>query len=375
MPKENATEDNTAAALDVLTEVATPETEVQKAEGLPLRDALEVALEANKPEGKANDDGARKADDRSAGDKVQAKADTGRDIRSEVKNEGTPKKYEPPAEWNKEEKEDFTSLSPKQQEAALRLHTSRQSKLEEIKREAAELQWAKDLVKEVTPYLKTIGEKKSPHEALVMALKMHREFETTPDPKAAAAAYLKAKGIEVPEDFVEKRESSTDERITPLQERLNALESKAANEERSKFGAVLNQAWAEFSEAKNAAGGLRYPDTNESESGLRLASNIGSLVGGQTEISKQFIANVRARIPDLTYPKLIEEAYRFYGGKVVEAEAPTRTQDAQKHIAKSSRAASSRPGSGSTTTSSGPVKKYKTYREAAEAALAELKQE
>jgi len=371
MPKAKNTG---AAETEVSEAVEVPESEVEKAEGLSLREALEVAVEATKPEEKAKDDTAGKARDHSERDATTSAADTSGEVPSSVKSAPAVKKYEPPAEWRQDEKEDFLASSPKQQEAALRLHSSRQSKLEEIKRESAELQWAKDLVKEVTPYLKTIGEKKSPHEALVMALKMHREFETAPDPKAAAAAYLKAKGVEVPADFVAKKDSSIEEALSPLHEKIQTLESKIAEEDRAKFGAVLNQAWQSFSEAKNAAGTPRYPDADDSESGLRLASNIGSLVGGVTEVSKQFIANARARIPDLTYPRLIEEAYRFCGGKVDETQAPTRTQDAQ-HIARSNRAAASRPGTGASVQSNSTPKKFKSRREALEAAYRELTQD
>ena len=330
--------------------------EAAKPEGLSLRDALEVAVIASKDKEEV---------------KVEAPTEEAKPVEKEVSQEKT---FDPPAEWSAEEKEDFKASSPKSQEAALRLHRGRQGKLEEIKREAADLQWAKDLAKEVEPYIKSVGGKKKTHEALIDALKMRREFDEG-DPRASAAAYLKAKGIEIPKELLEGREkeSIADEKIAPLQNQVNALTMRIAQEDQARTAAVLNQAWGQFEQEKNAAGAPRFPDiATNSESGLRLASYIGSLVSGQTDLSKQFIANAKGRIPDLSYQGLLTEAYRFAGGKVDDSEA-TKTQDTQKHIARSSRAAASKPGSGARSTSSGPVKKYKTYREAAEAALAEFR--
>lgn len=328
----------------------------EDAKGLSTRDALDVAIK----ELNAEVEPAPPAEVPKEGEKEPAADKAPETV------------VEPPSEWTKEEKEDFHTGSPKQKEAALRLHKNRQAKLEEIRRESADLQWAKDLAKEVEPYIRSVGGKKKAHEAIIDALEMRREFDEG-NPRAAAAAYLKAKGVDIPEALLEQDEDSkqTAEK-TAMQKRLDALESKIASEEVSKVRNVLSDAWNEFANEKNAAGGLKFPDVDNTSSGIKLASDIGSLVDGVSDLSRQFIAKASERIPNLTIPKLIQEAYRFSGGKVDDSPAP-RTQESQKeHLAKSSRAASSVPGR-SAQYVNGAVKKYKTTREAAQAALEEIK--
>lgn len=341
MQKENLSEESNTE---------TQET-VQQSEGLSLRDALEVALEAEKEEVPAPEEAEQEA------------------VQEEKKPELPP--LEPPAEWEKEDKELFHQSTRAQQEASLKLHHKRAAKLEEIKREAADLQWAKDLAKEVEPYLKAVGEKIPTHEALIKALKLRNELDSG-DPKANAAAYLRSKGLPVPKDLLEAEEEGKKEDpvISELRRELEAIKSERVQKQTEQTVNVLSQHWQTFEQEKNAAGTPRYPDLANTEKGLELASNIGSLVRGDSDLSKQFIANAKARIPNLTYSKLLEEAYKFYGGTVDESTAP-RTQDTQRHIVKSRRAASSVPGRGAQS-ASGTVKKYKSYREAAAAALASL---
>lgn len=368
-------------------------TETAPEKGLSLRDALEVAIQATKPEPKAqNEELGKSREGSAAADKGEARkgADNARAPTSRERNKAADVSsagggLEPPAEWDKDAKEDFRNSTPKAQEAALRLHRNRQSVLEEIRtgkeqiaREAAELQWAKDVVKEITPFLKTRGEKEPTHAQVIKALRVVNEIDA--NAKGAVAEILKAKGIPVPKELENAGVSSTidDAKIVPLQNQLKEVQDELASRRRAETAAVVGQAWQSFEGLKNAAGTPKYPDCGNTESGIRLASNMGSLVSGNTELSKQFIANVKARIPDLTYPKLLEEAYRYCGGKVDDSDT-SRTQDTQeqklKHVLKSSRAASSVPGRGAPTSSSGPVKKFKTYREAAKAALDALESE
>lgn len=358
MQKENATENDESKELPV---DLPPEEE----KGLSLRDALEVAVEGTKEPAK---DEVPKPEQ----DKQETTEKRGSD-NAAVDGHLTQQATQPPAEWNAEEKADFLASTPKAQEAALRLHNRRQSKIEEIKREASDLQWAKDLAKEVEPYLKSVGGKKKAHEALIDALRLRHEFDTG-NPKANALAYLKTKGIDPAKLLeIDGKESTSDEKITPLQKDISDIKMRIAQEDHSRATQILSSAWGEFEGAKNAGGNARYPDVGNSEAGLKLSANIGSLVRGDTELSKQFIANAKNRIPDLTYQSLLHEAYRYCGGKVDDSEAPTKTQSTQSQIAKSSRAAASRPGSGAQT-AGGKVKKFKTYREAASAAMAELQE-
>lgn len=332
------------------------ETKTEETKGLSLRDALEVANEAIK------------APQTTEPEKTETVKE---EVKAPVKE--VPK-FSAPGEWTPEERADFEATTPKQQEATLRLYNARKVKLEEIKREAADLEWAKELAKEVEPYLKAVGGKKKAHEALIDALKMRREFDEG-DPREAAVAYLKAKGIPVPKELEEGiPESKVDnEKITTLQKSHDELKLRLDREDQAKFSQAIGQEWQTFERSKNAAGTPKFPDVNNTESGIRMSSNIGSLVNGVTDLSKQFIASVKSRIPDVTMQVLLSEAYKYFGGKVDDSEAP-KTQSTQKHIAKSSRAASSVPGRGAHSTSSGPVKLYKTRREASEAALAEIRE-
>ena len=115
--------------------------------------------------------------------------------------------------------------------------------------------------------------------------------------------------------------------------------------------------WGVFSEQKNAAGGSKFPDVmTDSETGRKLAADIGSLVGGRTEVSKQFIAKVRERLPNAGTVELFTQAYRFLGGRVDESPAPVSKAATQNHLQRSNRAASSVPGSGASFEPKGNVK-------------------
>lgn len=278
-----------------------------------------------------------------------------------------------PAEWNKEEKADFETLSRKQQEAAIRLHRARNSSLEEIKRNKQEYDYLRKLSDNVTPFVKALGVKDSADVAIQKALTMWHEFEHG-DPKQAAAAYLRAKGLEVPIELLEEsQEKNQNQAILPLQEKLNAIESRLASADLAREREVISSNWTTFVEEKNATGGLKYPDVDDSESGLRLASNIGSLVGGKTELSKQFIAMAQARIPDLTYSKLIAEAYKYCGGRVDEATPAKNQKSQQEHIKQARRASASVMPRGSSS-NGGTERKNLSRREALALALAEIRE-
>lgn len=331
----------------------------EESKGLSSRDALEVAYESLKPENQE-----REIKTSPLENIEEAKADSEKPEEPEIPA---------PAEFTAEEKEDFKSLTPSQKEAALRLHNKRQAKLAEIKAATKEFKELKSLNDSIAPYLKAVGVKKPTEVALKEALEMWREFHEG-DPKLAAAAYLEAKGVAVPKELLEGTQNQKpDPNQSALQNRLSHLENIIASNATQAQAQVLGQAWGAFEKATNAGGKPRFPDVGDTESGLRMAANIGSLVRGDTPLSQQFIAQAKARIPGLTYQGLLTEAYRYCGGRVDDSEA-TRTQESQKqHIVNSSRAAASKPGRGAPVASSGQVKKFKTYREAAAAALAELK--
>jgi hypothetical protein len=347
---------------------------VEEVKGLSTRDALEVAIAATSKEPKpdAKPDRAR-ADNiikRSKDPKVAADSDR---VSSKKDGSTNEPRLEAPAEYSRDEREDFNGLSRKQQEAALRLHKSRMSTLEQIKRESAELQWSRDIAKQVEPFLKVRGDKEPTHQQILKALKVINEIDD--NPRAALAEIMRAKGMDVPKELLKQETpipKEINETITPLQARLDALERKVAEEENQKVGAVYVNAFDSFASAKNAGGAPKYPDIGNTESGLRLASNIGTLVGGRTDLSKQFIASVTSRIPDASLETLYAEAYKFYGGKVDDTSTP-RFQTTQNHLQKSNRAAASVPASGArASTSNGSTKL--SYREALEKAIGELNQ-
>lgn len=331
----------------------------EESKGLSSRDALEVAIESLKP-----DTPEREIKSSPLENIEEAKGES---------KEAEEPQIHAPGEYTSEEKKDFESLTRTQKEAALRLHKSRQSKLAEIKNATKEFKELKSLNDSIAPYLKAVGVKKPTEVALKEALEMWREFNDG-DPKLAAAAYLEAKGVPVPKELVEAVENSKpDANQSALQNRLSHLENIIASNATQAQAQVLGQAWTAFEQATNAGGKPRFPDVGDTEAGLRMAANIGSLVRGDTPLSQQFVAQAKARNPGLDYQGLLIEAYRYFGGRVDDSEA-TRTQESQKqHIVNSSRAAASKPGRGAPVASNGQVKKYKTYREAAAAALAELK--
>lgn len=339
-------------------------------EKLSLRDALEIAVEGTKDgiQGTSSDSG--------GSERTEAKKEVVGDgvTENSSRSPEMPTGLEAPSEWTKEEKEDFKASSRGSQEAALRIHKSRSSKLEEIKTAKRELETYQKLAQDVEPFIKAMGMKESSPVAIQKALQMWKDFEHAENPYTAAASYLKAKGKEVPKEWfseIKAEKESIKEEINPLRLQVEQINNRLAQEDVAKHRQFLSSEWQVFELEKNAAGSARYPDLNNTESGLRLAGNIGSLVSGESAVSQQFIATVKERIPNPTMQDLIREAYRFNGGKVDESEA-ARTQTTQSHLTKSNRAAASKPGRSTATSVSGPVKKFKTYREAAQAAMDEL---
>lgn len=359
-----------------ISEESTTET-IDETKGLSLRDSLEVAIEGLKePEADATKEKSVQDNQNQTG------SIDGTGTTQVVDGTGS-QLLQPPAEYTAEEKSDFLQLSRRGQEAQLRLDRSRKTLLDQARSEkeaakaaSAENEWSKELVQELTPYLKAMGEKMPTHKALIAALKMRNEFENAADPRAAAAGYLKAKGLQVPKELLTPTNNNgantPNPEIAALRETLNGLINEKTQENLSKTRETLSQVWSGFEQTKNAAGTSKYPDVSDTPTGLILAREIGSLVDG-SELSKQFIAKVKARIPNCSYLVLLEEAYKFAGGKVDDSEAP-RSQDTQKHVLKSKRVASSKPGSSSQHGSSVLTKKFGTYREAAAQALKDLRE-
>lgn len=354
-------------AKELATDVKAVEAAESKTDNLSRRDALEVAIEVSRP-----------LEEIIAEDEKQIKKSPMDDIKAK---EVEPKKQElpeltPPAEFDEQEKADFKQSPRKAQEAALRLHKSRMKTLGQIQAGFKEVNEYKELAKTLTPFMKSVG-MNLPTEVAIKKALMHWNDVENGDPRKVAARILQAKGLKVPQELLEDDGGSQFEsKITPLQEKINSLESKITQAETAQVVSRMQSAWSQFENEKNAIGERKYPDITDSESGLALASRIGSLVGGTTDLSRQFIANVQARNPDANMQDLIREAYKFHGGRINEAVHQTGTQAAADNtqIIRAKRASVSQPGRAASASSSanGDGKKYKTYREAVAAALAEL---
>lgn len=363
-------------------ETVEPVATEDKDKGLSLREALEVGLEATKAESKEEKQDGAKTDaevvSRDAGT-VANRGQTGGAKDIPVGRDGADRagkdaagnansSHEPPAEWSKEEKEDFLASSPKAQAAALRLHKARQGKLEEIKRESAELQWAKDIAKEAISIAKQQGEEVPTQAHVLKSLRIVNEIQGAKS-KQAVISILKAKNFEVPPEIEKLAEADGKDSggvNNAVLERLNKLESTLAHQNQATISQTLNQLWSGFERETNAAGAPKYPDV-QGDSGLRLASSIGSLVNGTTDLSKQFIAMVQERIPGATYLNLLEEAYKWSGGRVDDSQ-PTKTQSTQQHIVRAQRASSVVPGSAKRNGTSN-ARRSLPLREAIQAAI------
>lgn len=347
--------------------VPTETAPVEEPKGLSIRDALEVAHEAakvNKPSSGANEPSTRELQQSTTGG-TESPNVLGRD---KPESQQQPA-LDPPAEWSKDEKEAFKESSRRQQEAALRLHNSRQKSVSDIRSRQERLQYLEDLEKSVTPFIKALGTKEAPHIAIQKATQMWHDLENAKDPRVKAAEYLQAKGIEVPEGLLTGNETQNelDKKLTAIQSELESVKSRQAQEDRTRAEQFFGSVWQNFSSTKNAAGQPKFPDAGDTPEGMKLAGNIGSLINNETALSKQFIASAQSRIPNLTWEKLYEEAYKFSGGKVDDSPAP-RTTSQKQHIAISRRAAASVPGSGGAGQHSAPKKL--TMREALESAVA-----
>lgn len=355
MQEENGTNEKQQQPSEI------PSSESKQPELLSRRDALEVAFEAVTEKENASKP------------VIEKKEEPAQAITPEVKAAPEVPALQPPAEWSKEEKEDFLSGTRKQQEAALRLHKTRASTLETIKRERQDYEHLRKLSENVSPYIKAMGLKDTPEVAIQKAVAMWKEFEEG-DPRKAAAQYLKAKGLEVPQELLDEKNSENDP-LNPIQQRLESLESLIREERESKEREVLIGSWNSFQDTKNASGKPMFPDLH-SDSGTNLAGQIGSLVGGKTDLSKQFIALAQMRIPDLDRTKLYAEAYKFLGGKVDDSVA-TKTQDkatTTEHINRARRASASVMPSGSSASTTGVTTGKMSRRDALQLAMQELRE-
>lgn len=356
------------------TEVTTEQKERQTEEAPKLSriDALEVAKKTIEDTShvQGNQSGATASD---SGADSGAANESGRADDSSRGNRPPSETIEPPAQWSKEEKAAFFEMDAKGRAAALRIHKAQQQyhsrELERIRAEEAKVreekehvEWARKLAEQAEPFVKTRGDKRPTYEQLIDALKLVNEFDS--NPKQAAANILRAKGLTPPADWENSDSSATpaiEEKIKPVLDKVSALENELAQAKQIQIAQKFAELGSELQSAKNAAGNPRFPDFNDSESGIALASQMGSLIRGEHQHSAGFAAYLQARVPEaVSNPlKLVEEAYKWFGGKVDDSTEAPRPSDPQRHLLKSNRAASSVPGRGlnGATSTGSPVKK------------------
>lgn len=310
---------------------ATPTEKVEEPGKLSRRDALEVAMAAKETETKEPRESTRPVKRKEV-------------VINEAKEA---QKYEAPSEYNAEEREIFAKSTPEQQATSLRLFKSFQDRRTQLSKDLQENAWVKKLAEDVTPFLKSTGEKMTPHEALTAALKLRQELEDG-NPVENAMRYLKRKGIEVPEGLANlaKTGDTEDPKYIELRKELDSIKLEKEKETIQREAHGFLSDWENFQGQTNAAKSPRFPDINNSESGQKLAGEIGTLVGGKTDLSRQFITKVLDRNPKANRIDLFTEAYRWLGGKIDDTAAP-KAATTQQHINRSNRAAASVPGSGS----------------------------
>ena len=269
-----------------------------------------------------------------------------------------------PSEFSNDEKEDFYASSRKSQEAQLRLHRGRTQAF------SREFGSTKKLTDNVRSYLDVMGKRGlSPEEAIQKAVSLYHEFDEKPE--EALREFAKAKKVDLAKLLEERAEASPAQAQNLAgQERIDRLESWIEQETRSRQAHSLGQVWSRMEGSLNAAGSKRFPDLNDTESGITLASKIGTLIR-----NPEFQRAVQERIPGATIDHVVVEAYRWHGGRVDDSETASRSQSSQsQQIAKSRRASASVPGRGAQTGASTGGKKFSNYRDAAAAALAQIRE-
>jgi len=355
------------------------EIEVAKPTGLSRRDAMEVALAATK-----TDDTRRVEATKDVSNDPKEAAPNLADSQGKGNNGTTPAPLNPPGELTAEEKAEFAELPRKQQEAIIRRHNGFRSKSDEIRREREqfarereEFKHIQDMAKEAATFFKARGETEPTHAQLIRALKVVNSIDA--NTKEAVAEILQAKGIEVPEGFLDGKTlpNPAIEKISSVQSDLEEIKAwKAQRTQEDRLHHNL-QTWGTFTSIKNAAGGLKYPDiVGDDEAVIERSARIGQLVGnyGETEISKAFLTLVKSRIPNPSALDLVDQAYRHLGYRIDESTQAPSQEDPRKHIQRSNRAALSVPGRGSSATNGRSVKTFKDPREARRFAYRELKE-
>jgi len=306
--------------------VAETTVEEPKFDGLSNREALEKSLQIHREETPAP---------------VQTETPTAKEVSQAVAEE-----VDPPAEFSARGKEAWRNkdIAAIQREFK-RIHDSRTAEVtraQQAEREAREsAKPARELAERVKNYLSVRGEENLPDEVkIAQALQLVEEMRKR-DGDSVRAELLKL-GI----DLDKKAAATSTSEVNTLLEKVNRLEQKDLQQELQRqeqqfqrtvatFDAVFNQLTSE----KTRTGDRVFPDLNDTEEGIQLASEIGSLVR-----SESFQARVIRRFPNADLGVVVREAYKALGGQV--AGDPVKVSNAQNqhHIERSRRASAAVPG-------------------------------
>lgn len=195
---------------------------------------------------------------------------------------------------------------------------------------------AEDLVSNVQSYLKLRGEDGPTEAQVAEAVKLVAEFRKHKGNPALLKQELKAIGIDLdaaPEQEVES------EKITTLQNRLEALERDKEIQVYEQVAQTFNAAYQNLISQKNRTGDPVFPDLlDNSEKGIQFGRDLGSVTQ-----DPRFRAQVLRRFPEADLSVLVREAYKFLGGRVAD-DSVTVSKNNQQHIQKARRAAASSPG-------------------------------
>lgn len=303
--------------------VAEQTVEEPKFDGLSNRDALKKSIQVHR-EGKEPE--------------IQTDLPTNKEVVKAVQEE-----VEPPSEFSAAGKKAWKDKDVLGiQKEYRRLHDSRTieiSRAQKAEREAlASAKTAKDFAEKVRGYLSVRGEENLPDEAkIVQALKLVEEMSKRDG--AAVKAELLNMGI----DLDKKAEASTsavnDPRLDALQKEVQELKKDKEDFRTQQTVKMFDTAFQGLASQKNRTGDPVFPDINESDAGIQLAGEIGSLAR-----DLRFQAGVLRRFPDADFTVVVREAYKYLGGKVSGEPVKVSTQSNQQHVEKSRRAAAAVPG-------------------------------
>lgn len=339
----------------------TPHEQVQqepKEEGLSNREALQRAISEKREPPTLGEE------------KKETLTDTS--TKAEIK-EAVAESPEPPSEFNNQEKEawkkgDIAGI----QKAFKRLTDSRTKELtraQKAEREALERVKPWQRLGEVAePYIKAQGDLGvTPDQAMINALALVNAMRAENKNPAAIKAELKKNGI----DLDAEGSTATDQsKLDALQRTVDTLIEEREAQVYNQVRGVFSNAFEKLATQKTRTGEPVYPDLfDASEAGQQFAADIGSLTK-----DPRFVQGVTRRIPDADHSVLIREAYKYLGGRVSGEAVTVSTNDQQKHIEKSRRAAASTPGRVATRNDSSNLTGKLSNRAALARALAESRE-